>query len=115
MARRRFSTAVFFRQIIICCGRFDFYCCLFFRTQDGGADGKGERFVLGPRPKLVVGAGGAPGYGFQLVYFDVRRGREKKLALGCSSQVDILPSVPLLARTPTFCPLFLSVPASRAD
>ena len=47
---------------------------------------KGERYVFGPRPKLLVGAGDAPGHGFQLVYFDVKKGREKTLSLGAMSQ-----------------------------
>ena len=47
---------------------------------------KGERYVFGPRPKLLVGAGDAPGHGFQLVYFDVKKGREKTLSLGATSQ-----------------------------
>ena len=42
--------------------------------------------MLGPKPKLVIGAGGAPGFEFQLVYFDVTKGREKELSLGAPSQ-----------------------------
>ena len=51
--------------------------------------GKGDRFVLGPRPKLSVGSGGAPGFGFELVHFDVKKGREKALAIGALSQVSL--------------------------
>lgn len=56
-------------------------------TQEGAGSSKGERFVLGPRPKLVVGAGEAPGFAFELVTFDLKKGREKALAMGAMSQV----------------------------
>lgn len=54
-----------------------------FLVCKAGSAGKSESYVMGPKPKLVVGAGDAPGFSFQLVYFDAKKGREKGASRTC--------------------------------